>query len=114
MLIKQHLENNETERLIDHLIWVWDNNIQPIRSEEDRTRLLNHQILLNEVNEEASEYPSLAEKGEYSVKFLLLLARLLMIQEKTNYEGAFMFRKLLEQLKEHKDIFKIVSTATHS
>lgn len=113
LLIKQHLENNETERLLEHLMWVWDNNIQPIRSEDERTRLLNHQILLNEVNEEASEYPALAEKGEYSVKFLLLLARLLMIQEKTNYEGAFMFRELLEQLKEHKDIFKIVSTATH-
>lgn len=113
LLIKQHLENNETERLLEHLIWVWDNNIQPIRSEDERTRLLNHQILLDEVNEEASEYPALAEKGEYSVKFLLLLARLLMIQEKTNYEGAFMFRELLEQLKEHKDIFKIVSTATH-
>lgn len=113
LLIKQHLENNETERLLEHLIWVWDNNIQPIRSEDERTRLLNYQILLDEVNEEASEYPALAEKGEYSVKFLLLLARLLMIQEKTNYEGAFMFRELLEQLKEHKDIFKIVSTATH-
>ena len=113
LLIKQHLENNETERLLEHLIWVWDNNIQPIRSEDERTRLLNPQILLDEVNEEASEYPALAEKGEYSVKFLLLLARLLMIQEKTNYEGAFMFRELLEQLKEHKDIFKIVSTATH-
>ena len=113
LLIKQHLENNETERLLEHLMWVWDNNIQPIRSEDERTRLLNPQILLDEVNEEASEYPALAEKGEYSVKFLLLLARLLMIQEKTNYEGAFMFRELLEQLKEHKDIFKIVSTATH-
>lgn len=113
LLIKQHLENNETERLIEHLITVWDNHIQPIKSEEDRTRILSHQALLEEVNKEASNYPTLAEKGEYSVKFLLLLARLLMIQEKTNYEGAFMFKNLLLQLKEHKDIFKIVSTATH-
>lgn len=113
LLIKQHLENNETEKLIEHLISVWDNNIQPIKSEEDRVRVLNHQALLDEVNKEASHYPALAEKGEYSVKFLLLLARLLMIQEKTNYEGAFMFKNLLVQLKEHRDIFKIVSTATH-
>lgn len=113
LLIKQHLENNETESLLEHLIDVWDNNIQPIRSDEDRIRLLNHQILLDEVNEEAAQYPALAEKGEYSVKFLLLLARLLMIQEKTNFERAFMFRNLLEQLREHNDIFKIISTATH-
>ena len=114
ILIKQHLENNATEELIDSLINLWDNQIQPIRSEEERARILDPQILLAEVNAEASKYNDLAGKGEYSVKFLLLLARLLMIQEKTNYEGAFMFRNLLEQLREHKDIFKIVSTATHS
>lgn len=114
ILIKQHLENNATERLIDSLLNLWDNQIQPISSEEERTRILDPQTLLNEVNAEASEYVDLAGKGEYSVKFLLLLARLLMIQEKTNYEGAYMFRNLLEQLREHKDIFKIISTATHS
>ena len=114
ILIKQHMENNATERLIDSLIDLWDNTIQPIRSEEERARILDPATLLAEVNAEASNYNALAGKGEYSVKFLLLLARLLMIQEKTNYEEAFMFRNLLEQLREHKDIFKIVSTATHS
>lgn len=114
ILIKQHLENDTTERLINALIDLWDNQIQPIRSEEERTQVLNRQTLLEEVNAEASNYAALAGKGEYSVKFLLLLARLLMIQEKTNKEDAFMFRNLLEQLKEHKDIFRVVSTATHS
>lgn len=114
ILIKQHMENNATERLIESLIDLWDNTIQPIRSEEERAHILDPTSLLAEVNAEASNYTTLAGKGEYSVKFLLLLARLLMVQEKTNYEGAFMFRNLLEQLREHKDIFKIVSTATHS
>jgi hypothetical protein len=112
-LIKQHLENNATERLINFLIDLWDNTIQPIRSEEERAQFLDPTSLLTEVNAEASYYDVLAGKGEYSVKFLLLLARLLMVQEKTNNEAAFMFRNLLEQLREHKDIFKIVSTATH-
>lgn len=113
ILIKQHLESNATERLIDALVNLWDNQIQPIRSEEERARIFDPQTLLNEVNAEAPKYIDLAGKGEYSVKFLLLLAKLLMIQEKTNYEGAFMFRNLLEQLKEHKDIYKIISTATY-
>ena len=113
ILIKQHLENDATERLIDSLVDLWDNTIQPIRSEEERTQFLNPASLLAEVNAEALNYNALAGKGEYSVKFLLLLARLLMVQEKTNNTNAFMFRKLLEQLREHKDIFKIVSTATH-
>jgi hypothetical protein len=47
-------------------------------------------------------------------KFLILLAKLLMIQEKTNLETAYMFRKLLEALKAGDDIFKIVSIATHN
>lgn len=113
ILIKQHLENNATEQLIDSLINLWDNQIQPIRNEEERAQILNPETLLNDVNTEASKYTALAGKGEYSVKFLLLLARLLMIQEKTNYEGAYMFRNLLGQLREHKDIYKIVSTATY-
>ena len=114
LLIKQHLENNATERLIDSLIELWDNTIQPIKSDEDRKRILDPKTLLAEVNAESSNYQELAGKGEYSVKFLLLLARLLMVQEKTNNEQAYMFRRLLEQLREHQDIFRIVSTATHS
>ena len=88
ILIKQHLENNATERLIDSLIQLWDNQIQPIKNEEERKLILDPQTLLAEVNAEASQYSDLAGKGEYSVKFLLLLARLLMIQEKTNREDA--------------------------
>ena len=113
ILIKQHLENNATEQLIDSLLDLWDNTIMPIRSEEERAQILNPENLMAEVNAEASKYESLADKGEYSVRFLLLLARLLMVQEKTNMEKAYMFRRLLEQLRQHNDIFKIVSTATH-
>ena len=50
ILIKQHLENNATEKLINFLINLWDNQIQPIRSEEERERILDSQTLLNEVN----------------------------------------------------------------
>jgi hypothetical protein len=114
ILIKQHCENKATEQFLDFLINMWDNNIQPILNDTERNNLLNQQTLLNEVNSEAANYPTLANKGEYSIKFLILLAKLLMIQEKTNYSQAYMFRNLLQQLKEHKNIFKIVSTATHS
>jgi hypothetical protein len=68
---------------------------------------------LSVVNQEARNYESLADKGEYSIKFLILIARLLMIQEKTNMETAFMFKKLLDALRAGQDIFKIVSIATH-
>lgn len=76
--------------------------------------MLNQDTLLKEVDKEASKYPSLVNKGEYSIKFLLLMAKLLMVQEKTNYPGAYMFKNLLEQLRERKNIFRIISTATHN
>jgi hypothetical protein len=93
---------------------MWDEQITPIKSVAERDMLLSENLLMDSVNKEALNYVNLANKGEYSIKFLMLMAKLLMIQEKTNYEKAYMFRQLLGQLKEHKDLFKIISTATHS
>ena len=42
-----------------------------------------------------------------------MLAFLLMKQEKTNRNDAYMFKKLLISLKEQKDLFEIISIATH-
>ena len=42
----------------------------------------------------------------------LLSEWLLMLQEKTNREDAYMFKNVLDKLKEHSEIFSIVSTAT--
>ena len=47
-----------------------------------------------------------------AVTGLNVVISLLMVQEKTNRHDAFMFKKLLEELKDHKDIFKIVATAS--
>lgn len=114
ILIKQHSENETTEEFLDFLIRMWDNQIKPIKSIADRETLLNKELLIESVDKEIKNYEKLANKGEYSIKFLMLMAKLLMVQEKTNYEQAYMFRNLLGQLKEHKDLFKIISTATHS
>jgi len=43
-----------------------------------------------------------------------LLAKLLMIQEKTNLETAYMFKNLLEALRGKGDIFSVVSIASHT
>ena len=111
VLIKHYSEPNQTDKLLEHLLDIWSKSA-PLKSEEERAQFLNSEALLKEVNEEAKVYPKLANKGEYSVKFLILIAKLLMVQEKTNREDAYMFKKLLESLKEHRNIFEIVSTAT--
>ena len=113
VLLKMHSNDTETKNFLDFLINSWNDSIKPLKTEEERTNLLNVETLLNEVNEEAKNYEVLADKGEYSIKFLILIARLLMIQEKTNMETAFMFKNLLDALRAGQDIFKIVSIATH-
>ena len=113
ILIKQTTDPEASGRFLSFLLDYWD-TVLPIKTEEDRKLALSTERLLDDVESEANNYPELAGKGEYSVKFLIVLARLLMLQEKTNKENAYMFKTLLEQLKEHKDIFKIVSTATHT
>ncbi len=113
ILIKMSLEKEKTQEFIKFLIDYWNKNVSPIRSKKEREKLLNED-LLKEVDEEAKKYPELSNKGEYSVKFLLLIAKLLMYQEKTNLETAYMFKNLLEALKEGENIFKIVSIATHN
>ena len=113
-IIKMHHNDDETRKFLQFLIDLWDNQIQPLKTDEERNLLLDVEKLKNEANTEAGKYPKLANKGEYSVKFLYLIAKLLMIQEKTNLSTAFMFKNLLKALEAHKDIYKIVSIATHN
>ena len=113
ILIKMHEDEDSTKRFIDFLIDYWNNKVQPLRSDSDRITLLDVDRLLKEVDLDAKNYSQLSAKGEYSVKFLLLIAKLLMIQEKTNREDAYMFGNVLERLRKGKDIFGIVSAATH-
>ena len=111
MLIKHYSEPHETDLLLDSLREICENS-GPLKTQGEQYALLSPDKLLADVNEEAQKYVQLAGKGEYSVKFLILIAKLLMVQEKTNRLDAYMFKELLERLKEHRNIFEIVSTAT--
>ena len=113
-IIKMQHNDKETKKFLQFLINLWNTQIQPLKSREERDLLLDVEKLKKEANIEANKYPQLANKGEYSIKFLYLIAKLLMVQEKTNLSNAYMFKNLLEALKVHKDIYKIVSIATHN
>lgn len=112
ILIKMNEEYDKTQVFLEFLIQYWNEKVIPIKSIEDQNNLLSNN-LLQEIEKESKSYAELANKGEYSIKFLLLIAKLLMYQEKTNLHTAYMFKNLLISLKEGKDIFKIVSIATH-
>jgi len=80
-------------------------------SEKERDRLELSELLKHD-RETLERFRELSRYGEYNVKFLLLLAKLLMLQEKTNYPEGQLFQKLLIKLKEGEDIFSILQTAT--
>lgn len=113
ILIKMHSDEEQTKEFLDFLLSIWDNT-KPIKSEKERQEILQIEYLTESIKNDISRFEDLSKKGEYSIKFLILLARLLMLQEKTNLETAYMFKKLLQALKSGEDIFKIVSIASHT
>ncbi len=112
VLMKLNEKPRKTKQFIDLLIDIWAKT-EPITNEATREKLLSDEYLLKDIEAEVVQYKALAKKGEYSIKFLILLAKLLMLQEKSNRQDAYMFSDLLTALKQHQDIFKIVSLATH-
>lgn len=112
LLIKMHSNKQKIKKFLDFLIGIW-NQTTPIKSREERIKTLNIKNLLEKHRDKIKEYSDISQYGEYRIEFLILLAKLLMIQEKTNMADAYMFRKLLEALKKGDDIFSIVSIATH-
>ena len=113
ILIKMHSEKNQIRKFLDFLIDIW-NKTTPIKTVTQRSKILDIQNLLNAHKDKIKKYKNLSVHGEYKIEFLILLAKLLMIQEKTNREDAYMFKKLLDKLREGKDIFSIVSVASHT
>jgi hypothetical protein len=115
ILIKINFNKKITQDFINLLIKLWEKT-KPIECLNDRKEYLkiNKLIKLEIDSKRAIQYKKMCRRGEYSLNFLILLAKLLMIQEKTNRRDAYMFKKLLESLKEGRDIFAIVSRATHN
>lgn len=112
MLIKMHSEPKLTKIFLNYLISMW-RRIKALKYKNQRLNFLERNLQKN-VAHQFKRYKQLSKHGEYSIRFLILLARLLMTQEKTNREDAYMFKKLLEALKKGKDIFSTVSIASHT
>lgn len=113
ILIKLHEDRHKTQAFLDFLLNVWTNT-HPVKNKEQQREKLTIESLLQDSQNMIRQYNVLSSKGEYSVKFLVLLAKLLMIQEKTNLETAYMFKRLLNGLRRGDDIFSIVSVASHT
>lgn len=114
VLIKQEYNMTIINIFLVNLLNDWDNrNIIPhLTSAEERDDFLKPEKLLRYVYIEAEQYNDNKLRGEYPIPFLILVSRILMVQERTNREDAYMFKELLESLKEHKDLYTVISKAT--
>ena len=110
ILIKMFQKERLTKQFLDELMKIWETEIHPLNVEERNKLDLGD--LLNYDRETLKRFKELSKYGEYNVKFLLLLAKLLMLQEKTNYPEGRLFQNLLKKLKRGEDIFSILQTAT--
>jgi len=111
VMIKLNEDRAQTQAFLEFLIRLW-NRTQGWQSAEERHRALDMEQLLADCRSELAQFEALSARGEYSLRFLVLLAKLLMLQEKTNRPDAHAFGNLLEELWQGKDIFRIVSAAT--
>ena len=114
VLIKQEHNKDTVNHFLVNLLNDWENkNIIPhLMSAEERNNFLKPENLLRYVYIEAEQYSDNKLKGEYPISFLIIISRILMVQERTNREDAYMFKGLLESLREHKDLYTVISKAT--
>jgi hypothetical protein len=113
ILIKMNQDKRLVEEFLEFLIQTWNSKNQH-HSEKQRAEEIKPESLLPKTEEESKNFYELNKYGEYSIKFLILLAKLLMQQEKNNMRDAYFFKNLLEELREGKDLFRIISTASHT
>ncbi len=110
ILMKMQSYRNLTKEFLDFFINIW-NKTAPLKNEAER-QSLDLETMLSINKKEIEKFKKLSEKGEYSVRFLIILAKLLMLQEKTNRSDAYMFKRVLDGLRGEEDLFHILATVT--
>jgi len=109
LLIKKQYNKELTMDFINYLYKMWD-TLQPIKSKQEQLNIKNKLS----PEKDLEKFEELNKYGEYSVEFIAYIIELFVIEEKTGMTGAFMFGDLFKALSNEKDIFYIVSKATHN
>ena len=109
LLIKKEHNQELTMEFISYLRNMWD-KLEPLKSKEEQLNI-DKKLSSKDV---LAKFKELDKYGEYSTEFIAYVIELFVIEEKTGMEGAFMFKHLFDALLAEKDIFYIVSKATHN
>jgi|TARA_B100001971_G_C17974559_1_gene424148 hypothetical protein len=109
LLLKKEHNEKLTMEFITYLDSMYD-KLEPFKTKEEQQKC----ELKFTRSEDLGKFKELDNYGQYSVEFIGHVIELLSIEEKTGFDGAFMFKGVLSALKNKKDIFSIVSSATHN
>lgn len=107
-LIKKENEGDLINEFLKNILIRW-NEITPIHNRSYNTIINN--IILSKTKDFIKKYANLNNYGFFTIEFITHLMELLMIQEKTNYPEAYMFKRVLEETIEGKDLYAMVSKA---
>ena len=107
ILLKKEHNRELTLEFVKYLLDMYE-KVAPFRTKEEQQKC----ELKFTKTENLRKFEELNKYGQYSVEFIGHIIELLSIEEKTGYEGAFMFKRVLAALYESDDIFSIVAAAT--
>jgi hypothetical protein len=110
LMVKQEHDARLTRQLLIAFQDQWNNTI-PLTNRRMTTIRNSMQLSTNQTL--LTTFASLNAYGFYNIDFLMHLMELLMVQEKTNNPNAYMFGDIINALIQNRDLFKIISTATH-
>lgn len=109
ILIKKEHNEKLTLEFVKYLLDMYD-EIKPFDNKEQQQ---NCEIRFTN-SKNLKKFEELNNYGQYSVEFIGNIIELFSIEEKTGLKDAFMFKEVLKAIYEKKDIFSIVSAATHN
>lgn len=109
ILIKMQGNESLTKKFLCEIKKLWDDS-KPLNNNDMNT--LKKLIIANKNRVNLNCFDELSKYGEYGIEFLFTLMQLLVIQEKTNRNDAYMFGNIINKLLEDEiDIYSIMSTA---
>ena len=109
LLIKKEHNRNLTLEFIRYLSDMYD-KIKPFTTKAEQRAC----SIKFTTSDRLTKFEELNKYGQYSVEFIGHIIELLSTEEKTGFEGAFMFKGVLVALLKTDDIFAIVAAATHN
>jgi len=109
LLIKKEHNKKLTLKFIKYLLEMW-NKVEAFKNKNEQIKCK----LKENSRKYYKNFKKLNQFGEYTVEFISHLIELMIIQEKTGLDNAFMFKNLLNAMLNEKDIFTIVGRARYN